>query len=925
MSGADAPADEFSLRPSEEEIAQNHAFRERFEAAPELLEAAPSAVARTAEEIAARVSDAGHDLILHFEVGGRAYYDKTYCRPCRPPDPSGITIGIGYDLGYYKPQDFAQDWQSLLSPEDYDCLKGTIGATSGAAEAMRGAVQHIVIPWEAAVSVYRKVTVPRFGTLMLGIYPGADALHPHCFSSLLSLVFNRGSKLSGDGRAEMRNIKSHIADGRLDRIPGELRAMKRLWPDITGLRRRRDAEANLFEQGLVAAERERRLTRPDALAATPSVVTGPGSGNGSGAGLGTLASRDRPIEAPASLEARASLEAMAGAPPAGDGDGDALPDDAYEAKAPPPFNPLEAVPEWAKVHWVKDDSVSTEYRHVLAADRERLDEAVFAFSAEDLKLLISANHFRLLLDREKRVIFALRGTVLNNEPAQPDERLAQINRHSLRLRVTRPNHQHFRCVIGVWNTETDMVSGFIASTVPNRAIVHSYANGGNAGNMLATGAYRYRVGAHSKGRYKGCLRQDEESAVLRSRDNLFYNTADAWDVRSDPMPMDNIHPAFGDNTGSSEFSSFGCQVIRGRFEDDAYTQEFAKFRQALGLRAPGTDNDRLFSYVLLTGLDAAIASDLRKSRRDTDHIALRESLVRIRQGSQGDVVRRLEAALRLKVDGHFSALDKQALAKEQRRRDGPLAGDGVFTPAIDRNWGTGVFADPAVVSTAPPIVVSGLAAGGALETAGGSGQDGLEAVYYEIGRRAGLARSEPSLLTAPALPHYEAVTLESWASAVAMGRAIAGRVERTLHELVCGDGTGDKADRQKVHDALATAVEHGPRALVAAVATVLTGWLLLPPIVAAPVAEIIVTRVWGAISAETGSAVAARMTGMCVAWGHALYPAPQLSAAAPQTARAERPMAQPGSGSQVQARGETPRPGAELAQAASETAAGRLI
>jgi hypothetical protein len=33
-------------------------------------------------------------------------------------------------------------------------------------------------------------------------------------------------------------------------IPGEIRSMKRLWPDLRGLQVRRDREAALFQKGL---------------------------------------------------------------------------------------------------------------------------------------------------------------------------------------------------------------------------------------------------------------------------------------------------------------------------------------------------------------------------------------------------------------------------------------------------------------------------------------------------------------------------------------------------------------------------------------------------------------------------------------------------------------------------------------------------
>ena len=855
--------DDGSLVPTEEDVGQNHAHRERYEVVESGLERLEAdRVTLKDDQIQACVSNIGHELILDFEIGGPKGYAKTYHRPCRPPGDSGITIGIGYDLGYYQLNEFEADWRELLSPEDFERLRSVLRLKGPAAQARLAWVSDITIPWEAAKHVYHKVSVPKFGRRMLSIFPGAEKLHRDCFSVLLSLVFNRGNSLKGESRVEMRNIRQALLDQKPELIPGELRAMKRLWPDVKGLLRRRDAEAKLFEAGLIAAERERR--RP---AAHPAVAAADGATTGSGVTT-------------ASLEAAENVPKPA---PAEDGDGAYLPEDAYDDFAPKRFDPLEGVDDFAKVHWVKDDSVSTEYRNTRAADRQRLNDATFTFSADDLRLLIKANAFQPLLQKERRVIFGLRGAVLDPGQSQPADRFAQVRRQSLQLKVTRPDHQSFRCVIGVWDSETDLISGFIASTVPNRAIIYSYKNGGDAGNMLACGCYRYRVGTHRKV-HRGCLRQDELSAVLRSRDNLFYNTFDKWDVRGDPMPMDNIHPAFGDKSGSAEFSSFGCQVIRGRNSNGEYTQEFAKFRQALGLGAPGSDDGRLFSYVLLTGLEAAIASDLRANHRDTDALAVRDSLVRIRQGARGDQVRRLETALGLSADGVFSARDKLRLAEEQRKRSGELAGDGVFSPELDAEWGTAVFADPAPSVPPGPMVVASSVPAGSLETARDASAAVLESVFYEIGRRSSMAQGRPEMLTTELLPHYEAVTQESWAATVAAGRRITLRLERSLHELMCGDSADDQPDRQRIRDALGKAADQGKLGMAAAVAGVLTGWLLVPTVVAVPVAEVIVDRVWRAVSSETGTVAAEKLTTMCVWWGRSIYaasPAPDKPAPAP--------------------------------------------
>jgi hypothetical protein len=43
-----------------------------------------------------------------------------------------------------------------------------------------------------------------------------------------------------------------MAMRQFDKIPDEFRAMKRIWPNVRGLRDRRDHEAALFQKGLAS-------------------------------------------------------------------------------------------------------------------------------------------------------------------------------------------------------------------------------------------------------------------------------------------------------------------------------------------------------------------------------------------------------------------------------------------------------------------------------------------------------------------------------------------------------------------------------------------------------------------------------------------------------------------------------------------------
>ena len=862
-----------SLHPTEADINQNYGHRERYEtgAAPSVMEGVNRRVPILKEhvEAAAKMSPASRQLIVDFEIGDQSAYEKRYKHPTWPQGDSGVTIGIGYDLGYCTNEDFMSDWGERLSPEDVTALTGTVGAKRERAQSLVGDVDGIVVPWNAAMRVFEDVTLPSFAAQTMRAFPGADKLHGHCFGALISLVYNRGASTSGERRSEMRAIQQMIGANQAVRVPQLFRDMQRLWPNVRGLCRRREAEARLFEQGLIAQENETRR-------GSPLVVASNGTATANGA-------------APSVLE---SVRAEGVAAPAHDGDGRNITDADYSDTPGviPGRGPLESVrPDWAAVHWVDDDTLSAEYRHLRPADRARVKDASFLFTAEDLELLIRANQFATS-PSEKRVIFGLRGAMLDFDPSSNGDRYAQVNRHALRLKACRPNHQHFRCIIGVYDTETRMVSGFMASTVPNRGAVNKCMQTGRDGNLLATGCYQYEVGAHSKGRFKGCLRQAQPIAVLRTRKNPVYDVADVWDISTSPdaWPMDNIHPAFSDNTyQSAEFSSFGCQVIRGSYSDGAYTQQFAAFRTALGLKEPGTDNGRRFSYVLLTGDEAAIASTLRAQNQSTDHAAVRDSLARLRQGSSGEMVTKLQETLKIRVDGTFSAGTKKILIERQSNGTDNLACDGILSPITEGALGFSVFAPPPAEPSAPPAyTVASAASNTRFESAGRASTSGntFESVLYDIGRRSDFAEKNPALLTASVLPQYEAVSLADWGDFVGRGGRILARAERTLHEVMCGDASSDEADRSKVRQALTQSFGGGREPLTFALSKVITSTLMIPAIVSRPIAEVLYDRLAPMMRSDLGANLAPAVDQLCIYWGNKLHATPDKPAEPPSAA-----------------------------------------
>jgi hypothetical protein len=343
------------------------------------------------------------------------------------------------------------------------------------------------------------------------------------------------------------------------------------------------------------------------------------------------------------------------------------------------------------VRWNPKDEDQPDYSHL---DKDLVDKK-FEFNGNDLARLVLLNSFGLTKvgDAVKPiVIFALRGAKL----VEGD---IQIGKKSLIIADQRPDHRDFRCVIGAWNRTDDTLSAFRASTVPNAPFVFNCSwmaqkHGALIGNILPTGCYTYTVGVHhlnKPGEIKGALRlgQTETGAstvvVLRSLTDVIYDRNDFWDPCA---PADNIHPA----QLKVSFSSAGCMTIPGTGRGAIHSGPWAKFRETLGLNnAAYTDGGTQFSCILLTGLDAAIAAGLREQGLPDDDPVVTSKLRRIRFGSRGAEVARLQASLGVAPDHAqmVGATTRRALVKAQQKVLGWA--DGILSPAMDAMLGTGVF------------------------------------------------------------------------------------------------------------------------------------------------------------------------------------------------------------------------------------------
>lgn len=211
------------------------------------------------------ISEAGRSLIISFEVGSPAYYTRHYLRPVCPvcdQTASGVTIGIGYDLGYYSRSAVLADWKA--HPQVHDLLPA-VGLTRAEAQRAVSKLQHILTPYELAEEVFDQTTVVTYYRVAARAFgqPFLDAPED-VRAVLVSLVVNRGGSLgvarrgdenlpaySRDSRWEMRQIARVYLPQRDYRGVAEMiRQMKRLWPNVRGLRDRREREAQFLERSL---------------------------------------------------------------------------------------------------------------------------------------------------------------------------------------------------------------------------------------------------------------------------------------------------------------------------------------------------------------------------------------------------------------------------------------------------------------------------------------------------------------------------------------------------------------------------------------------------------------------------------------------------------------------------------------------------
>jgi hypothetical protein len=269
------------------------------------------------------------------------------------------------------------------------------------------------------------------------------------------------------------------------------------------------------------------------------------------------------------------------------------------------------------------------------------------------------------------MLFGLRGTGIVRDHEHSTAEVTLVDQ--------RPDHRSARCVLGVWDRAARSIAVFPASTVPNARSVTAWFRTRQSGNLLPTGLYGYVVGPHATLRADGSLNSrpgcfllrktiDARRVVVvrRSSDDLIYTTSD---VVHRTTPGDNIHPSF--SSQPVIFSSFGCQTVVGSADSGGnHSGPWAAFRRAAGLTDATGEPGKPYVYILLTGAEARLASELRRNRL-VDDAAARRQLRRLRFGSRGEAVVRLQTKLGLdRPDGDFGPWTAENLHLLQRKFPG---------------------------------------------------------------------------------------------------------------------------------------------------------------------------------------------------------------------------------------------------------------
>jgi GH24 family phage-related lysozyme (muramidase) len=175
--------------------------------------------------------------------------------PYWPGGNSGVTLGIGWDLGQHNRVELQLAW-AALSADSLERLEAAAGKKGAAAQALIPQLKSIEVPADVSKQVLSTSLDKYYYPFVTNQFSGLKELPTEAQVVLISLVFNRGVSMGHepdwrfakevDRRWEFRELRRDIKEGDMFAIYAHLGTMKRLW-EKSGPRglpiRRRDEQA----------------------------------------------------------------------------------------------------------------------------------------------------------------------------------------------------------------------------------------------------------------------------------------------------------------------------------------------------------------------------------------------------------------------------------------------------------------------------------------------------------------------------------------------------------------------------------------------------------------------------------------------------------------------------------------------------------
>jgi hypothetical protein len=180
--------------------------------------------------------------------------ESIQAHPYWPGGDSGVTLGIGWDLGYHTQDEVESVWGEL-GPEKLGRLKTAAQKKGVQAETLLLALKSIDVPTDLSRRVLAGSLLDYYSHV-IRVFPGLDRMPAEAQVVFVSLVFNRGEAMGHepswaiakevDRRWEFRELRDDVKRQDMFAIYAHLGTMKRLWETSgpRGLRiRRRDEQA----------------------------------------------------------------------------------------------------------------------------------------------------------------------------------------------------------------------------------------------------------------------------------------------------------------------------------------------------------------------------------------------------------------------------------------------------------------------------------------------------------------------------------------------------------------------------------------------------------------------------------------------------------------------------------------------------------